>query len=179
MPVTSSDQFGGSGQGGTDSTQTTPHTVAFDTLQRASFQGIEFPITSMTLKGGIRDHIHEYPHAAGGAPEKLGRKLYEVSMQANFQSTFRAYPRLWPSALSKLRKIFEQQTTGDLVIPTIGTIQAYARNWTQQMEAKIRSGETATFEFVEDQGSEDLAAGINDVTDSLQTRFGTIKEQFF
>jgi hypothetical protein len=82
----------------------------------------------------------------------MGRKLYEVKMVGDFQSTFVAYPDLWPKGLAKLRNAFEKQLTGDLVIPTIGTIKAYARTWSQQMVPRSsRSGEMATFDFVEDQ----------------------------
>lgn len=133
---------------------------AFDKLQRASFDGIEFPVESVDVSGSIRDHIHEYPHADGGAPEKMGRRLYIVKMVANFQNTFKGYPDLWPTNLGKLRLMFENQLTSDLVIPTVGTIQAYCRNWSQLMEAKIRSGEKATFEFVEDQETKELTADL-------------------
>lgn len=139
---------------------------AFTKLKRASFMGIEFPVSEVEVRGGIRDHIHEYPHADGGAPEKLGRKLYEIKMVGNFQATFVKYPKLWPDGLKNLRQTFEKQLTGDLVIPTIGTIKAYARTWTQTMTPKSSlSGEIASFDFAEDQTDtslvkEDLAVNI-------------------
>lgn len=127
-------------------------------LKRASFNGVPFPVTHVEVVGGIRDHVHEYPHADGGAPEKMGRKLYLIRMHADFQSTFRAYPDLWPSGLKKLRTYCEQQLTADLVVPQIGTIKAYARSWSQSLVPKSSmSGESGTFEFVEDQDSAALA----------------------
>lgn len=126
---------------------------AFSKLQRAGFAGIQFPISSLEVRGGLRDHVHEYPHAPGGAPEKLGRKLYSIRMVGNFQATFRSYPNLWPLSLSKLRALFELQVTDDLVIPTIGTIKAYCHDWSQVATSAILSGEVATFEFYEDQSS--------------------------
>lgn len=147
-----------------------PYKPAFDQLKRAAFASIEFPVTNVEIHGSIRDHIHIYPHSKGGAPEKLGRNLYTISMDANFQNTFRKYPAaLWPLSLRQLRGIFEEQTTDDLVIPTIGTIKAYCRNWSQKMEAKIRSGEMARFEFVEDQDATTLEQELAKVsTASLQ-----------
>lgn len=124
----------------------------FDQLQQASFNEVPFPCEDVEVIGGIRDHIHEYPHSPGGAVEKMGRKLYTVRMTAPFHVTFPKYPNLWPLGLSRLRGFFEDQTTGPLVIPTIGTIQAYARSWTQSMNSKVSSGEKAVFEFVEDEG---------------------------
>jgi prophage DNA circulation protein len=125
----------------------------FAALPRAKFGEFEFPVESMRIKGGLRDHVHEYPHSPGGAPEKLGRKLYEIDVTSNFQTTFRAWPGLWPDRLHDLRDMFEKETTAALVIPTIGTIQAYCFEWDQEMAAKILSGEKATFKFREDQTS--------------------------
>ncbi len=125
----------------------------FASLPNAGFLGLEFPVESMRIKGGLRDHVHEYPHSPGGAPEKLGRKLYEIEVVSNFQTTFRAWPGLWPDRLADLRKAFEEEKTGPLVLPTIGTIQAYCFEWDQEMAARILSGEKATFKFREDQTS--------------------------
>lgn len=133
----------------------------FDTLKRASFNGVDFPVTEVEVTGGIRDHIHEYPHADGGSPEKMGRRLYLIKMHGDFQATFRRYPKLWPEGLGKLRGFFEKQLTGPLVIPTVGSIKAYARTWTQTMAPKqSRSGEQGTFEFVEDQDSNSLTKAL-------------------
>ena len=132
----------------------------FEQLKRAGFEGIEFPIESCEVNGSIRDHIHVYPHAAGGQPEKMGRNLYLIKMTSNFHATFKAYPNLWPLGLSKLRKLFESQTTGALVIPTIGTIQAYCRNWSQVLGNKLSSGEKVTFEFVEDSDTANLVEAL-------------------
>jgi prophage DNA circulation protein len=128
-------------------------------LQRASFAGIEFPVSSVTVKGGLREHVHEYPHVAGGAPEKLGRKLYEVTMVAEFHDVIPEYgSSLWPGSLADLLNFFELETTEDLVIPTVGKIQAYAVEWDKVWEAKRQSGERATFHFREDSGNAFLAS---------------------
>jgi hypothetical protein len=130
-------------------------------LQRASFAGIPFPIERVSISGGLRDHVHEYPHSPGGAPEKLGRKLYEIRMSALFFNSFRAYgPNLWPRDLKTLRTFFEVETTEDLVIPTIGTIQAYAVTWTQEYTSKGKNGERVDFLFREDQATAFLASAL-------------------
>src|SRR5438105_4964362 len=134
--------------------------VYFDTLQRASFGGAEFPVESVSIVGGLRDHIHEYPHSQGGAPEKMGRKLYTIRMKAVFQTKFKLYPGLYPNTLNFLRKMFEEQSSADLVVPTIGTMTAYCRNWTQEMEWRIRNGEKADFEFVEDLAQDFLVTDL-------------------
>jgi prophage DNA circulation protein len=127
--------------------------TAFEQLPRPSFAGIEFPYETMRIRGGLRDHVHEYPHAPGGAPEKMGRKLYEFEFNCQFQTTFAAYPGLWPKRLAKLRHMWESELTATLVVPTIGKIDAYAFDWEQEATAKILSGERVQIKFREDQSS--------------------------
>lgn len=173
---------------------------ALDQLQRASFLTVEFPIKRCTVRGGLRDHVHEFPKAAGGAPEKLGRKLYEIAMDAIFVDTFRSYGAdLWPGNLADLRDQFEQEVTGDLLVPQLGKIKAYCINWTQTLDAKMRSGETCEFVFREDQSAaflvtnliniqaQDLgttstalfteasASGFGDIFSSLQNAIGAVQ----
>jgi prophage DNA circulation protein len=135
---------------------------AFDQLLHASFDFIEFPVRKVTVKGGIREHDHEYPKVPGAAAEKLGRKLYTISMSVPFHNNLRPPwdESLWPGALSDLRNRFEEEITSDLLIPTIGTIKAFCTNWTQVMDARVRSGEDAELEFKEDQSNLFLLDGI-------------------
>lgn len=122
----------------------------FDRFQRASFAGIAFPVSEITIDGAIRDHAHEYPHAPGGAPEKLGRKLYVFQMRAMFHSTFRDYPGLYPLGWNRLRNKFEAELTDDLVVPTLGTLKAYAMTWRETANARARSGVAVELSFRED-----------------------------
>lgn len=122
----------------------------FDHVARCSFDGVEFPITGIECIGGLRDHIHEFPHADGGAPEKLGRKLYVIRIHAIFDEGITLYDNNYPGELARLREVFEVGFTRDLVLPNLGTIKAYCRSWPQKWDAAVRSGETAEFEFVED-----------------------------
>lgn len=126
---------------------------AIDGLQQAAFGGIPFPIKSCRVVGGLRDHVHEFPKSPGGAPEKLGRKLYAITMDALFVDNAKAYPDLWPDNLYALTQRFENQETWDLVVPNIGTIDAYCFNWTRELNGRMRSGETAQLEFREDAGN--------------------------
>ena len=119
-------------------------------LPRASFKALEFPVVSVRVRGGIRDHLHEFPHLPAAANEKLGRKPYEIEMIADFQTTFARWPGLWPKRLADLRDLFEAETSDWLVIPTIGNMWCYCREWDQDMDAKVLSGERATFKFIED-----------------------------
>lgn len=150
----------------------------FDTVQRCSFGGLEFPIDSIDLRGGIRDHIHTFPHADGGAPEKMGRKLYEISIHAIFDEGLAlTYPLLYPDTLWKLRILFEAGSTEDLVLPNLGTIKAYCRDWPQSWRANVRSGETATLTFIEDPQVAQLSVfNLNQVPDSPETMAGDLDD---
>lgn len=152
----------------------------FDQLPQASFDGIAFPVSSYEVSGGLRDHVHEYPHSPGGAPEKLGRKLYTVRMNGIFDVKVSGYgDNLWPGDLADLRDRFEDQVTSTLLIPTIGEIQAYAVTWTQRASSERRSGEELEVEFREDQASAFLFEGLINVTSStLQSAGAEFDEDF-
>lgn len=133
-------------------------------LPLASFDGVEYPLESQKIKGGVRVHVHEYPHAPGGAVEKMGRSLYRITHQASFQDTFLKYPGLYPQRLNALRVKFEEETTATLSVPGLGTIKALCTSWDRDMVAKIASGERVTFEFLEDMPSTATIEALVDPT---------------
>lgn len=125
---------------------------AHDNLPRSQFGSIIFPGEAHVVDGEYRHHIHEYPHSPGGAPEKLGRKLYRVQVRAPFHNTFPAYPNLYPEGMNTMRGYFEQGVTLPFTHPTVGTFPAFITRWRQSKSAKVRSGETVDFDVLEDQG---------------------------
>lgn len=150
----------------------------FDTFPAFSFGGLKFPYSTYSIAGGIRKHDHEYPHNPGAAVEKLGRKLYEIRVSVNFTSglTDPRYQSLL-AILANLRASFEAQTTDDLVIPHIGTIQACAEHWTESARSNNRSTIQAELTFFEDLNSAlqirnqvDISAGsIQSLSQALVT----------
>lgn len=131
----------------------------FEGFPAASFGGIKIPVTRISMRGGVRKHTHEFPHAPGGEQEKLGRKLYVIRITAQFHdlpgTEFAArFPNCYPGSLLELRRKFEAQETDDLVVPSVGTIRAFALDWEQVADfAQALSGEEVTLEFEEDQDS--------------------------
>ena len=138
----------------------------FDTFQRASFNGTPFPVDSIDVRGGIREHVHEYPHSDGGTPEKMGRKLYEIHFSALFHDRFAAYPGLYPGTLSTLQGVWESQLTANLVVPTIGSIKAYAVSWDRKAVGRVRSGERVELVFREDMPVAGIEAFLMNATNS-------------
>ncbi len=138
----------------------------FDQLQRASFDGLEFPIRHLKVKGKYRHHTHEFLKTDGGLNEKMARGLYSIEMAAVFDVNIRGYNSgtpLWPNIIAAMRSKFERGITSDLVIPTIGTIRAFQTDWDQEMDTKVRSGETATLMFLEERDDELLNEALADI----------------
>jgi prophage DNA circulation protein len=127
------------------------------TLPKASFSGIAFPFTKISIRGGLRHHVHTYLHQPGGAIEDLGRKPYEVHFACEFHTTMRVWVNAYPELLTSLLDAFELGATASLSIPNVGTIQAKAIQWTHDLSAKILSGESAEFTFLEDSSNQLLA----------------------
>lgn len=150
----------------------------FDKLKPMSFGGIRFPYKEYSVKGAYRKHIHEYPHVAGGAPEKLGRSLYEVTVSVDFRAGLVAkqYPQLITD-LGVLRGMWEDGVTAELHIPHIGTVKMFADDWTERVKNTDRSNVAGEIKFVEDQESAFLVletiqiktSDFNDAAYALQT----------
>lgn len=133
----------------------------WDTFPQSTFGGIAFPVETSRVEGGMRDHVHEYPHSPGGSPEKLGRKLYSFHVTANFDTNFDNYPNLYPVGLENLLELFESGITGALRLSQMSSeVQAYAVQWTREHSAKCRSGEKVDIVFREDQSTLFLFADV-------------------
>lgn len=143
--------------------------AAFDNLKTFGFAGYKFPVRNYSIRGAIRDHVHEYPHSPGGAPEKLGRRLYEVRATALFVEESALPPAhrnrygsvLFTRMLNELRAIWETQKTDELVLPHIGSVQAYAIEWDERSDGRNRSGVEVDLVFREDQDTESLAVSVD------------------
>lgn len=137
--------------------------TAANAFAKASFGGgvpgpgaVEFAYSELTVKGGIRHALHEFPHSPGAEVEKMGRKAYVITFTCTFHRVpgselDKQYPELYPTRLRQLREMFEKEITAELVVPTIGTIKAVATSWTQTKRAQETTGEEVSLEFVEDQ----------------------------
>lgn len=137
--------------------------MIFDSLQRASFGGFEFPVQDVEMVGELRDHVHEFWHSDAGQPEKGGRKNWIVTMNASFFATYPSYPNLWPKGLDSVRDLFARQVTAPVHIPTVGTINMYCRRFRQTMRSAMGGGERVELVFVEDNPSEFILDVLVDV----------------
>lgn len=154
-----------------------PSNAPFDALKPFSFNGFAFPYTTYSVQGGIRKHNHEYSHNPGAAVEKLGRQLYEIHVSANFTGGLvdPRYPSLLTD-LDALRSNFEAQSTGPLTIPHIGTIQACAERWNENVRNTNRSTVQADFTFYEDLNS---ALQLQDQLSTSSGAIGSLGDNLF
>jgi hypothetical protein len=140
-----------------------------DQLGRLAFDGITIPYQRIKIRGGVRDHVHEYPKVPGGLAEPLGRKLYEISITARIdEGIARAggYYRgrnLITNANVLMGK-FEREEVGPLHLPNIGEIRAKATSWERDLDVKIRSGELFDMQFREDGDAAHLTAATLHIT---------------
>lgn len=147
-------------------------------LLDSGFDGIRFPILSIRVRGGMRNHEHVYPHSPGAAVEKLGRDLYQIEVTPCFQADMipLAYADLWPAKLAELRGKFEAGKTADLILPTIGKIRAMCTSWEQEFTpAKSISGESVSWKFIEDSESARLLSSTLKKTVGLRAKLNTFK----
>lgn len=148
--------------------------AVLDLIEGFSFAGLQLPYSRIRINGGLRDHIHEYPHVPGGAPEKLGRKLYEIHVSIILDSALRdeKWRDAWPGTYNTLLALFEDETTADLNIPGIGKIQAYCRDWPAEIEPRRNRSGLSSFEltFLEDQSSAFL------ILEAISVELGSLKD---
>jgi prophage DNA circulation protein len=151
----------------------------FDKLKPMSFAGIKFPYKEYSVKGAYRKHVHEYPHVAGGAPEKLGRTLYEVTVSVDFRADLQSaaakskkYTQLITD-LGVLRTLWENGDTAELHIPHIGTVKMFADGWNEKVKNTDRSNVATDITFLEDQESAFL------VLEALQVKTSDFNDAAF
>lgn len=128
-----------------------------DDLQPLRFDRHKIPYQRITVRGVQREHIHEYPHVKGGAPEKQGRKLYEVQVSSKFDERIASHGnRALLRTLNSLQELFDNGETKALYVPNLGEMKAYNVNWSRELNVQWRSGEAVELTFREDPGNEFL-----------------------
>jgi len=133
-----------------------PDLDAMAQMAPLSFADVEIPYQSIHIEGGGDDHEHKYPHSAGAANEKLGRKLYQITVKASFQNCFTldSLADVYPGRLQLLLFHFDRQDTAELKLPNRAPIQAYCTNWSTDLDVRVRSGEAVELKFKEDRNEE-------------------------
>jgi len=158
----------------------------FDSFKSFSFAGVKIPYKTYKIKGAYRKHVHEYPHADGGAPEKLGRSLYEVtvSYEANSGEIEPPYQQMLQDLTFAFHNMWETGTTEVLHVPHIGSFKAFADEWDEECQNTNRSGVLTTVKFVEDpsaaflvfEGDKVRTETIRSAAKEVEIRTGELQE---
>lgn len=146
-----------------------------DSLQPASFRGVEFKLTNSSVKLGRRTAMHEYPQAAEDASvwvEDLGAgtSIYTLTGFVAVHDDF--------SARDSLVAAIKTTGEGPLIHPSLGTINAVCVDFT--MTEDVESGGLVVFSatFVRTSKPAALAAGTiaPSTTDNLAGAAKSLRE---
>lgn len=113
-----------------------------DTLQPASFDGIEFPVSSRSVSGGRAWARRRYPNRPGQGSEDTGREPYRFELEIPlFHGVNSGH---YPTLFEQLRAAFDDvETTGEAeyVDPLIGPVNAkVSEPWQWVESADQRDG---------------------------------------
>lgn len=123
-----------------------------DKFEKWRFGPINFAVESSSVRLTMRRHEHVYPHTAGAQGEKMGRGLYQIQVSGKFDDGITLVAGYENPLLQMgvFRSLVEDETTDDLVIPWIGTIQSQCTELEIRERNTIRSGLSFSATFVED-----------------------------
>jgi hypothetical protein len=126
--------------------------ATFDSLQPLAFGNFRIPFKKYKITFEGRHYVHEYPHAQGGAPEKLGRKCLAFHVDGKIDSALigAKYQGNWPDTANFLRFMAQSQDTDTLTIPTVGMIPAFIVLYTEDRDNSQLSGFDISIDFLED-----------------------------
>lgn len=124
--------------------------LPLDQVPSASFDGIEFPYTTLDVDGSLDHHVHKYLHRAGGEVESLGRHVYQFRFGVLAHAVYRRYPNFYPLGLNSIINRCESERTLELRVPTMGIYRVKAIKWTRSISQAKKSGEQVELVFIED-----------------------------
>lgn len=139
---------------------------AADKLSPTRFGSLTFPSQVTELEIVNRYHTHEYSHVPGGANEKLGRGLVQVTIEASFEDKFKAYPNLYPDGVNLVRGFALAMTTLPFTHPQAGQFPAFITRYRQRKESKLLSGERLSLTLIEDQATQFALSNVSASTNS-------------
>jgi len=123
----------------------------FEGFKKLAFGDIEFPYVSIAINGALDHHVHRYLHRPGAEIESLGRRAYEIRVEAQFHTDMPSWPDLYPDRLSQLISLCESEQTFPLYVPNLGgELPCKCTAWPRTLLASVRSGERVEFTFLED-----------------------------
>jgi prophage DNA circulation protein len=115
-----------------------------------------FPVQNITETGGNRLVERERPYRDGAKLDDTGSKPKRWSMEILFENTIDEPGLeinefdLYPDILDSLIDSFDNHETGDLVVPTRGTVRARIESYTRTEKIDPRDAALLNITFVQD-----------------------------
>lgn len=117
-------------------------------------QAIQFPAQDVQETGGNRIVRHPIPHRAGAKLESTGEKERSWTVTSIFNNSLEEGVRdgvpIYPQVLRQLLRSFRTQETGELVLPTVGTVRARLEDYDRKESSEARDTAMLVLKFVED-----------------------------
>lgn len=132
-------------------------------LSDASFRGIVFHVSGMSLEISHDQAKHLYPYRDGGVIEAMGRNPVMHSFPAFFRNglsgwTKTPYPTVWREFLAA----FADGSTGELMHPELGKLRVKPVSCKTTWESGKRDGADCDVQFIESNDLEsDLLAALD------------------
>lgn len=116
---------------------------------------LKFPVCSVQETGGNRIIERERPYRDGSKLDDTGSKAKRWILKVKFENSIveeglDQTTLLYPFVLNQMIASFDTHETGDLTVPTRGTVRARAENYTRDEVENERDEASVSFTFVED-----------------------------
>lgn len=116
---------------------------------------LKFPTCGIQESGGNRIVERERPYRDGSKLDDTGSKAKRWSVRVLFENSIEeegldTNKVLYPDVLNEMIASFDIHETGDLTLPTRGTVRARAETYSRDETEDDRDGSVVVFTFVED-----------------------------
>lgn len=111
------------------------------TLRRASYGGVTFPITVQSEQGGHSSVAHTRYRTDGADHEPTGRKALKFKFTAALLNGIDGWPEdLWPRVFDDLLAALRRNPQGTLDHPYYGEVNVQIDDWHFELSSKIENG---------------------------------------
>lgn len=139
-----------------------------------SFDGVEFPVISVSLTHGSAAAFHRYPHRPGQRVEHTGRDpvagTARIALFRDMLDNAGNLRQYWPEAAELLREKCQLQRPSKLFLPTYGTIASATCTLAEEFSSTLRDGCYATLSFQEVDNDQLVARGAVSAKGKLEAQ---------
>ena len=130
-----------------------------DTLAEATYEGVPFPVSALSVEGGHDFAEHTAYLRRGADMEPCGQKAYRGSFTIPCVDTpalVARYGPLFRALRETMVQLFESTPIGTLTLPGYDAFTAAITGWTGELSPEVRNGVDLKVTFTEHNGSASL-----------------------